>query len=170
MAKTKLFGKYRGSVLNNIDPMQTGRLQVAVPDVASVTPTTWAMPCLPFTGIQNGMYVLPTIGSAVWVEFERGDSAHPIWVGGFWRSAAEVPAPALATPPTPQSIVLQTAGQNTLTISDMPGPTQGILLKTTSGAMISISDVGITLSNGKGATIVMAGPTITMNQGALQVI
>ena len=39
------FGKYRGMVLNNIDPMQLGRLQVQVPDVAGLIPTTWAMPC-----------------------------------------------------------------------------------------------------------------------------
>jgi uncharacterized protein involved in type VI secretion and phage assembly len=170
MAATQFFGKYRGSVLNNIDPMQMGRLQLMVPDVASVIPTTWAMPCLPFAGIQNGMYVVPMIGSGVWVEFEHGDPDYPIWVGGFWGSAAEVPALALATPPALQSIVLQTTGQNTLMISDMPGPTGGILLKTTAGAMISISDVGITLSNGQGATIMMTGPTIMMNQGALQVV
>ena len=30
------FGKYRGMVLNNIDPMQQGRLQVQVPDVAGL--------------------------------------------------------------------------------------------------------------------------------------
>ena len=40
------YGKYRGMVLNNIDPMQMGRLQVQVPDVAGFIPTTWAMPCV----------------------------------------------------------------------------------------------------------------------------
>jgi hypothetical protein len=39
------YGKYRGTVLNNIDPMQMGRLQVQVPDVAGLIPTSWAMPC-----------------------------------------------------------------------------------------------------------------------------
>jgi hypothetical protein len=61
-------------------------------------------------------------------------------------------------------------GQNTLMISDAPGPTGGFLLKTASGAMIAINDVGITISNGKGATIVLAGPSVTINQGALAVI
>ena len=40
----KYYGKYRGTVLNNIDPMQMGRLQVQVPDVAGLIPTSWAMP------------------------------------------------------------------------------------------------------------------------------
>jgi hypothetical protein len=60
--------------------------------------------------------------------------------------------------------------QNTLMISDAPGPTGGILLKTTTGAMISISEIGITISNGQGASIVMTGPAVTINQGALEVI
>jgi len=34
-------------------------------------------------------------------------------------------------------------------LSDTPGPTGGILLKTLTGAMIAINDVGITISNGK---------------------
>jgi len=52
-------------------------------------------------------------------------------------------------------------------ISDVPGPTGGILLKSATGALISITDVGITISNGKGATIAMNGPTVTVNAGAL---
>ena len=97
MSATKYYGKYRGMVLNNIDPMQIGRLQVQVPDVTGLAPATWAMPCTPLAGIQNGMFALPLIGSGVWVEFEQGDPEHPIWVGCFWGSAAEVPALALAT-------------------------------------------------------------------------
>ena len=68
------------------------------------------------------------------------------------------------------SFVLQTQGQNTVMISDVPGPTGGILLKTTTGAMIAINDVGITISNGKGATIVLTGPSVTINNGALTII
>lgn len=166
----KYYGKYRGTVLDNIDPMQIGRLMVQVPDVSNILPSTWALPCVPFAGIQCGFYALPSIGAGVWIEFEQGDSDYPIWVGGFWGSAGEVPALALATPPALQSIVLQTTSQNTLMVSDAPGPTGGILLKTTAGAMISISDVGITITNGQGATIMMTGPSVTINEGALQII
>ena len=161
------YGVYRGTVLNNIDPMQKGRLMVQVPDVTTLLPSTWAMPCVPFAGIQAGAYVLPMIGSGVWVQFEQGNPDYPVWLGGWWGSAAEVPVLALAGLPASPSIVLQTAGQNTLMISDLPGPTGGILLKTTAGALISMSEVGITISNGQGATIIMAGPTVTINEGAL---
>jgi uncharacterized protein involved in type VI secretion and phage assembly len=167
---SKHYGKFRGMVLNNIDPLQMGRLMVQVPDVSNVLPSTWAMPCVPFGGIQSGMFVVPAIGSGVWIEFEQGNLDYPIWVGCYWGSAAEVPALAHATPPGLQAVLLQTTGQNTLMISDTPGPTGGILLKSSTGALISISDIGITISNGQGATIVMTGPAVTVNAGALEVI
>lgn len=167
--ESKYFGKYRGTVVNNVDPMQIGRIQVIVPDVSAVAPSSWAMPCVPVAGKQSGSYFVPQMGAGVWVEFEQGDPDYPIWTGGFWGTAAEVPALALAGNPASPSIVLQSGLQNTLTISDVPGPTGGIMLKSTTGAMISVNDIGITISNGKGATVVLAGPTVTINNGALAV-
>jgi hypothetical protein len=55
-------------------------------------------------------------------------------------------------------------------ISDAPGPTGGILLKSATGALISINDVGITISNGQGATIVLTGPSVAINETALTVV
>jgi uncharacterized protein involved in type VI secretion and phage assembly len=166
----KHYGKYRGVVLNNVDPMQQGRLQVQVPDVTGLPPASWAMPCVPIAGIQTGMVALPIPGSGVWVEFEQGDPDHPIWTGCFWGSAAEVPALALATPPAVPAITLQTPLQNGLTVSDLPGPTGGIMLKSATGAMLIVNDTGIYIQNGKGAMITLVGPTVTINYGALVVI
>jgi hypothetical protein len=170
----KYYGKYRGTVINNIDPLQIGRIQVMVPDVSNLVPTSWAMPCVPLAGKQEGTFFLPQIGAGVWVEFEQGDPDYPIWVGGFWGIAAEVPALALVPPPIPpgQNIVMQTTLQNTVLISDAaPTPiTGGIVLKSTTGAMIVVNDSGIYIQNGKGASIFMVGPTVTINQGALVVV
>jgi uncharacterized protein involved in type VI secretion and phage assembly len=169
MSSTRFYGKYRGTVVNNVDPMQIGRVQVIVPDV-SIIPGSWAMPCFPVTGIQMGVFTLPLVGAGVWVEFEQGDPDFPIWVGGFFGSTAEVPTLAHTVPPGVPGITMQTPLQNGIVISDVPGPTGGIVMKTTTGAMILVNDVGITISNGKGATIVLAGPSVTINQGALVVI
>lgn len=166
---TRFYGKYRGTVVNNVDPMMMGRIQATVPDVSGAVPTSWAMPCLPVSGTQNGTFSVPPIGAGVWVEFEQGDPDRPIWVGGYF-SPADVPAMARVVPPGVSGFTFQTTLQNGITISDTPGPTGGILIKTTTGAMISVSDVGITISNGKGATIVMAGPTVNINAGALTVV
>ena len=166
--KQRYYGKYRGTVLNNVDPMQQGRILIQVPEVLGPAVTSWALPCVPFAGTQTGVFYFPPMGSAVWVEFEGGDSNFPIWVGGFWTNAAEIPVLA-AGPPGVQRFVLQLLAQTTLLVSDVPGPTGGFLLKTTTGAMLMINDTGITLSNGKGAIISMVGPTVTINAGALTV-
>lgn len=166
----RYLGKYRGMVLNNVDPMQQGRLQVQVPDVGGLVPATWAMPCVPIAGIQNGMVALPIVGSGVWVEFEQGDPDYPIWVGCFWGSGAEIPALASATPPGTPAITFQTPLQNGMTISDLPGPTGGIMLRSATGVTLIVNDTGIYLQNGKGASVTLVGPTVSINNGALSVI
>lgn len=169
MSVGPFYGKYRGVVVNNVDPMQIGRIQAIVPDVTAI-PGSWAMPCVPWAGINTGLFTVPPIGAGVWIEFEKGDPDYPIWVGGYWGTAAEVPLMARAVPPAVPGLTIQTTLKNGITISDTPGPTGGILIQTTTGAMISVSDVGITISNGKGAVINMLGPSTDINVGALTVI
>jgi uncharacterized protein involved in type VI secretion and phage assembly len=164
----KFYGKYRGTVLDNIDPLETGRLLVQVPDVSGELPSTWALPCLPFAGPGSGFYAVPPIGSIVWVEFEQGDPDYPVWTGCFWGSSAEVPALALAGVPGVQQVVIQTLTGNMLMVSDTPGPSGGILLAV-GDAVISVSDAGIVIDNGQGATIALTGPAVTVNEGALEV-
>jgi uncharacterized protein involved in type VI secretion and phage assembly len=168
MLVAQFFGKYRGTVVSNVDPQNMGRLAVTVPDVSNVQTSTWAMPSAALAGGQSGLYAIPPVGSNVWVEFEQGNSDYPIWSGCFWGSGAEVPPSATAAPPGVQSIVLQSVGGNILMISDVPGPSGGILLKSSSGASIAINDTGITITNGQ-ATILIAGPSVTVNDGALVV-
>lgn len=162
------YGKYRGSVVNNVDPLGQGRLLLLVTDVYGLATSPWAMPCLPFTGKQMGMWALPQINAGVWVEFEQGDPQRPIWTG-CWYGPGEAPAVASATSPPLSNFVVQTASQHQFVISDNPGPAGGILLKTASGAMISITDLGITISNGQGAEIKLLGSVVDIN-GVLTVL
>jgi len=166
----KYLGKFRGTVVQNVDPLQIGRIQVLVPDVSNLVPSTWAMPCLPAAGMQMGFYAVPPLGAGVWVEYEQGDADYPIWVGGFWGMAAEVPVLSHLAPPLVPAITLQTTLQNGLIISDVPGPTGGIILKSTTGASIIVNDTGIYIQNGKGAAITLIGPMVDINLGALTVI
>jgi hypothetical protein len=166
----RFYGKYRGTVINNIDPLQKGRLLVQVADVLGLGISSWAMPCLPVTGIQMGVFTLPLPQSGVWIEFEQGDPDKPIWVGGFWGNAGEVPTRARLTPPGVPGITLQTPLQNVIYVNDVPaGPTGGIVLMSASGASIAVNDSGIYIQNGKGASITLLGPTVTVNAGALVV-
>jgi hypothetical protein len=169
MSTVKYYGKFRGVVVNNVDPEQRGRIMAIVPDVAGLIPGSWALPCVPFAGKQSGVYVVPQVGAGVWIEFEQGDPDFPIWTGGFWGSAAEVPTLAMVGNPVSPSVILASGLLSSISISDVPGPTGGIMIKAISGAMILVNEIGITISNGQGASIVMTGPTVNVNNGALVV-
>ena len=84
--------------------------------------------------------------------------------------AAEVPLLSHMVPPAVPGITLQTPLKNGIVISDVPGPTGGIQIQTATGAMISVTDIGIMISNGKGAVINLTGPTVDINLGALTVV
>jgi hypothetical protein len=180
----KYIGKYRATVILNTDPEQRGRLQLMIPAVLGPIPSTWAEPCVPLagpTGPPMGVYMVPPIGAGVWVEFEQGDPGKPVWVGCRWGLQSDIPLAALGGNPADPSIVMQSLLQNAIVISDLPPsvpppvmppvpPTGGIILKSATGASIVVNDAGVFISNGKGATITMIGPMITVNNGALVVI
>lgn len=160
---TKFFGKYRGKVENNIDPIQLGRVQVSVPAVLGEGSMSWAMPCVPYAGPGVGFFAIPPAGANIWVEFEGGDPDYPIWSGCFWGTG-EVPAlPAIA-----EMKVLKT-DMGTITLNDLPGA-GGITIETTTGMKIEISVLGIEISNGQGGSIKLTGPQVSVNEGALEVV
>lgn len=86
----RLYGKYRGIVINNEDPKHRGRLQVQAPIMGKVS--MWALPCVPYAGKDRGMLFLPEPDTAVWVEFEAGNPSLPIWSGCFWNDGDLAPA------------------------------------------------------------------------------
>jgi uncharacterized protein involved in type VI secretion and phage assembly len=87
------YGKFRGTVVDNTDPLQRGRLSVLVPAVLG-SESSWAMPCVPYAGADVGFYALPDVGTSVWVEFEAGDLSYPIWSGCFWNEGGIADADA----------------------------------------------------------------------------
>jgi hypothetical protein len=169
------YGKYRGTVLNNVDPDMRGRLMLNVPDVLGLIPSSWAEPVVPLAGPSGppmGIYFVPPPGTGVWVEFEHGDPDYPIWCGCRWGAQSGLPSNATAGNPADPNLVIQSLLQHSLTISDLPPSpaTGGIILQSTTGATIVVNDSGIYISNGKGASITLVGPTVDVNNGALTVI
>lgn len=196
---SEYFGKYRGKVENNVDPMQMGRIQVSVPTVLGDGTLSWAMPSAPFGGPGVGFFAVPPVGANVWVEFEGGDTDYPIWTGCFW-DAGETPAvPALA-----EMKVLKTDCIS-LTLSDLPGAggvtlevnppavttpikivcdASGVEISTTPAsikmtpteieithnpASAKLSPQSLELKNG-GASVKLSPVTVSLNDGALEVM
>jgi hypothetical protein len=125
----RFYGKYRGLVLNNVDPLQMGRIMAMVPEVLGEVPSAWALPCTPYPGTVSGFYAVPMIGAGVWIEFEAGDTSRPIWVGGWW-GAGQLPMREQGIPAQPTTKILRSDFgllialddlQQTITISDALG-------------------------------------------------
>jgi uncharacterized protein involved in type VI secretion and phage assembly len=157
----KYFGKYRGVVTGNNDPMQLGRIQAKVPDVLGEHESTWAMPSMPYAGRNVGLFLIPPTDAQVWIEFEHGDPDYPIWTGCFWDSG-EVPA----SPAVPEMKVLKTDA-GTITLNDQKG-SGSITIETTAGLKIVMNTNGIEISNGS-QKVTVSSSSISINDGALEV-
>lgn len=78
------YGKYKGIVADVDDPEALGRIKAQVPDVYHDLVSPWAKPSAPYAGPGLGLYAIPPVDAAVWIEFEKGDPSQPIWSGGWW--------------------------------------------------------------------------------------
>lgn len=85
MRETHYYGVYRGTVVSNKDPLGKRRLKVVVPAVTSNAQTNWAWP-LETASVKDEP---PAVNQGVWVMFENGDPAYPIWVGTFGKDVSK---------------------------------------------------------------------------------
>jgi hypothetical protein len=190
----KHYGKYRGKVLDNVDPLFLGRILANVAAVPGMI-MNWCMPCVPYAGQGVGFYAIPPIGANVWIEFEGGDTNYPIWSGCFWAEK-EVPTGGAGLP-NPMVKVFKTAFA-TLVLNDTPEvggitlechpeavtvplsmkfDSTGITILAPPATIKMITEEGITLSYPPDviamteATIEIAVPasSVTMNSAAIEI-
>ena len=147
----RIYGKYQGTVMNNLDPQSLGRLQAFVPRVLGEIPTGWAKPCVPYAGPTSGFFSVPPIGAGVWIEFEAGDVSQPIWTGCYW-GAAELPMKPPGAPSQPTTRIWRTETGLTVVMDDM-------------AQTITLTD-GVTLNS---VEVSVATGTVTV-KGAVQVV
>jgi len=91
----KCYGKYTGIVEDNRDGDHQGKLQVRVPTIFGEDEVVEARPALPY-----GFFFVPETGAKVWIEFEGGDTSHPLWTGlkyvpGEWPPEADANPPPI---------------------------------------------------------------------------
>jgi Type VI secretion system/phage-baseplate injector OB domain len=156
------YGKYRGKVTDNRDPLMQGRVRARVPAVFGDEETGWALPCTPYGGKGVGFFFIPPVDANIWIEFENGNPDYPIWVGCFW-GAGEAPK----MPATPDTKLIKTDVM-TMTINDLPGG-GGMTIETSTGLKIIMDVTGIELSNNS-SSVKLTAASVSINNGALEVV
>ncbi|TDV48765.1 phage baseplate assembly protein V [Actinophytocola oryzae] len=160
------FGKYRGTVTGNVDPLRLGRVQVSCPAVLRDGRMSWALPCVPYAGPGVGLVAVPPVGAAIWVEFEAGNPDVPIWSGCFW-STGQLPKSA----GLPTTKVFRTDGVQ-IVADDLPG-SGGLTIEVSPPVVstrlrIALSAQGISLTAGT-SSVALTPTSVSLNNGALEV-
>lgn len=172
----RYFGKYRGFVVDDADPLGLARLRLRVPSVLGPDVVTgWASPCVPYGGAADqGLLFLPDRGAGVWVEFEEGDLEFPIWTGTFWSkpdSGSQLPRPngadgteagAVQDPVTRK--IVKTAKGHTLQFEDADGDESVLVVDGVNGHVLVLDSTGITVTDGvnSGNRVVLDSSGVTL--------
>lgn len=152
------YGKHRGFVADNDDPLNLGRLKATVPGLLGEAETGWALPAFPYGGAsEQGFYAVPDVGAGVWVEFERGDLSYPIWTG-TWFTAGAIPEGA-----KPPKKVLKTKSGHKLVLDDDAGTLE---LTDSNGNSITMDSSTIKVVAGSATRIVVEAPQIELVENA----
>jgi uncharacterized protein involved in type VI secretion and phage assembly len=158
------YGKYRGLVTDNQDPDTLGRLKAKVPRLLADVELGWALPCLPYGGAsEEGFFAIPDVGASVWIEFEGGDLAYPIWSGTWWGDG-EIPESA-----TPDQKVLKTTSghkivfddsANSIVVTDSNANTvtldsNGIKVEDDNSNVVTMDSAGVKVEDANGNKVTM---------------
>lgn len=113
----KYYGVVVGRVINPLDPLTLGRVQVQLPFIDSLDLSPWARVAVPLAGMLHGFYFIPNVGDEVLVAFEHGDVNAPYIVGCLWNALAPPPLPS----PVPQISAIRTLTGNQIVFTEAPG-------------------------------------------------
>lgn len=129
------------SVINNIDALGEGRVQVALPWMPGVMP--WARVSTLAAGMARGTYFIPQIGDEVIVAFNQGDIHEPFILGCLWSTISRPPA-LLQTDPINKSVIRTRLGQE-LAFDDL---LQTVTVKNTTQMTVELGPISAKVSAG----------------------
>ncbi len=179
----RFYGVVTGTVINPLDPMTLGRLQVQLHFIDDLDLSAWARVAVPMAGQFAGFYCLPKFGDEVLVAFEHGDVNAPYIIGGLWNAGAPPPLPS----PLPQircirsplgsqlvfaealsTVTLQNAPTPPEVIPAPPAPGPSQTLALTPAGMMAMTN-NIMLTAGISVQIVVGANLVTINDSGVTI-
>jgi len=167
IGKTKFIGHihtfdgiYRGTVVDNDDPSQYGRIKVKIyPMMADIEAENlpWAIPASTIVegaGVNKGSFAVPNIGTNVWCFFEMGDIYQPVFFAEAPDAVKGLPIDRLIN--YPDRKVVRTTSGITFIVDDILK--QAIVM--TDSGILGILDAifnTITITHPSGMTFVIGG-------------
>ncbi len=153
--KKKFYGVTVGRVINPLDPLALGRVQVQLPMIDDIELSPWARIATPMAGIAHGHYFIPNLGDEVLIAFENGELNAPYVIGSLWNATAPPPLPS----PVAQTRMIRTPIGNQIMFTEVP-PTITIL--TPQGQTIAMTPAGVQiLTHGNVVNMTPDGVTVS---------
>ena len=137
----RITGVAVAKVIDNIDALGTGRVQVSLPWLPGFEP--WARVSTPMAGMARGIYFIPQIGDEVVVAFNLGDIREPFVIGSLWSTIDRPPA-LLPLDPVNKRVIRTPLGHE-IKFDDL---TQEISITSTTQQNITLGPAGVTISAG----------------------
>ena len=164
----RFYGVTTGRVINLMDLMFLGRVQVQLPFIDDLDLSPWARIAAPMSGPLCGISFFPQIGDEVLVAFEHGDVNVPYIIGSLWNGFA----PPFPNFPVPDSPVRTSYSIRTLTgnqIMMVEAPPMIEILAPLAGQTISMTNAGTTVISATAVEIVVGGATILVSPAGIQI-
>jgi uncharacterized protein involved in type VI secretion and phage assembly len=157
------FGVYPALVTDIVDSDGLGRVEVRFPWLGTqgdADVRAWATLCSPYADSDQGLMVLPEVGSQVVVAFEAGNLRRPYIVGASWNGQERLPS----QPATSNDIRLFRSRANSrLEFDDRRGAPK-VTVSMDSGHSVVLDDAAQTI------TVRHAGgSTIQISQSGIQI-
>jgi uncharacterized protein involved in type VI secretion and phage assembly len=154
------FGVYPAIVTDIVDPDKLGRIEVRFPWLGTDGDRgvrAWATLCTPYADDDQGLQILPSVGTQVTVAFEAGNTDRPYILGACWNGQEGLPeAPDQAN----DIRVWHTRAGSRLEFDDGTPPKVALTMQSGHQVVLDDSAQEITIEHGMGCTIRLTATNI----------
>jgi uncharacterized protein involved in type VI secretion and phage assembly len=161
------FGVYPALVTDIVDGDQLGRVEVRLPWLGSggdADVRAWATLCSPYADGDQGLLVLPEVGSQVVVAFEAGNPRRPYILGSSWNGQAQLPHP----PARSNDIrLMRTRSDSRLEFDDSSG-SEKVSITMSSGHQVVLDNAArtVTVTHSSGCVVKLTDTSVDITANA----